>query len=146
MTKRRVRSMSGLSIIELLIALAIISTALISILGFYSYAIRSGMKSKGQTELKYVAEQEMERLLSLPYSSSDLDCYGAFAGKVDYQIKNDTYLIKTTVIYMDPDSGEVSENAPRGPREDTHLKKIIVSAARVDGVGGQIDLVTFKSP
>jgi prepilin-type N-terminal cleavage/methylation domain-containing protein len=140
------RSNSGLSLLEILIAIAIISTALVAILGFYNYAIRAGLKSKGQTELKYIAEQEMERLMSLPYSSAELDSYGAFAGKVSYVIKNETYLIKSTVIFMDPDSGETAENVPRNPREDTHLKKIIVSAARVDGVGGQIDLVTFKSP
>jgi len=135
-----------LSLIEILIAVAIISSALVSILGFYNYAIRAGLKSKSQTELKYIAEQEMERLVSLPYSSAELDSYGAFAGRINYLIKEDKYLIKTTVIYLDPDSGEVAENVPRGPREDTHLKKIIVSAARIDGVGGQIDLVTFKSP
>ncbi len=140
------RSVSGLSLVELLISVAIISTALVSILGFYNYAIRAGMISRGQTELKYIAEQEMERVLSLPYSSPELDCYGAFAGKVDYVIKQEKYLIKTVVIFMDADSGEVAENVPRGRRDDSHLKKIIVSAARIDGVGGQIDLVTFKSP
>ncbi len=144
--KTRVRASSGLSLMEMLIAIAIISSSLIAILSFYNYAIRAGMKSKGQTELKYIAEQEMERLVSLPYSSMDLDAYGAFAGRVNYTIKDDRYLIKSTVIYLDPDSGEIAENVPRGQREDSHLKKIIVSAARIDGVGGQIDLVTFKSP
>ncbi len=140
------RSNSGLSLIEILIALAIISTVLISILGFYNYSLRAELRSKNQTELKYLAEQEMERMVALPYSSPELDCYGAFAGRINYYIRDDKYLIKTTVVFMDPDSGEVAENVPRNNKEDTHLKKIIVSVARLDAQGGQIDLTTFKSP
>ncbi len=140
------RSNSGLSLIEILVAIAIISTVLLSILGFYNYSVRMNFRSQSQTELKYIAEQEMERLLSLPYSSPELDCYGAFAGRVNYYIKDDKYLVKSTVIFMSPDSGELEDNVPRSPKDDTHLKKIIVSAARLDAVGGQVDLVTFRTP
>lgn len=140
------RSASGLSVLELLISITIITTVLVTILGYYNSSIKYGLKSRARSELKYIAESEMERLLSLPYSSPTLDCYGLPVGKTDFRIDQEKFLIKTNVVFLDPDTGDIPNEIPTSREDDTHLKRLTVSAARVDGLGSQIDLINFKTP
>lgn len=139
------RKQSGVTLIELLIAVAVISVVLVPILGFYNLSLRQSFKSKEETTIKFLAEEEMEKFVSLDYYDSSIDVYASPGGRTNF-FERGAYLVKTTVIFLDPETGEVPENYPLNQSQETFLKKIIISVARKDKVGGQVDLTYFKSP
>jgi hypothetical protein len=69
----------------------------------------------------------------------------SFAGKTSFYEKDD-YIVKVNVILLDPATGEVPEIYPVSREQDTRLKRITVSVARRDRVGGQVDMIYLKSP
>lgn len=139
------RSASGVTLVELLVAIAIISSAVISILHFYNQALRNNLKSQERTSLKFLAESEMEKLISLPYDDNSLEVFANPQGRVYFYEKNN-YVIKVHVVLIDPVTGEIPEPYPFGADQDTLLKKFTVSVARKDALAGQVDLIYFKSP
>lgn len=139
------RKESGVTLIELLIAVTVISVILVPILGFYNLSLRQNFRAKEETTIKFLAEEEMEKFVSLNYYDSVLDVYASPVGRTNFFERGD-YLIKTTVIFLDPETGDIPENYPLNEQQDTFLKKVIISVARKDKVGGQVDLTYFKSP
>lgn len=67
-TARRRRS--GFTLIEALIASALLGFSLIVMFGFHSQAVRSNMHARKMTDCTYLAQAEMEELLSLPWTSA----------------------------------------------------------------------------
>lgn len=139
------RSASGLSLIELLMTIVVLSVLFVGILHYYSSSLRATTLSESRSTAKFLAEQEMERLRSLEYTDSDLDAFNSFDGAVQFY-ENKLYIIKAIVVFIDPSTGDVKEPYPVAQDDDTHLKRITVSAARKDGLGGQVDLVSYLSP
>jgi len=139
------RSSSGITLMELLVSLVIISSSLVAILSVYSTTIRLNLQNEARSRSKFYAEQEMERLLSLPYVSRELDAYGSFNGTTQlFEYKG--YIIKTKIIFFDPTTGLPPEIYPFNEKEDPNLKELTVSVVRKDGLGGQVDLINYKSP
>ncbi|MDD9898681.1 MAG: prepilin-type N-terminal cleavage/methylation domain-containing protein [Candidatus Melainabacteria bacterium] len=139
------RSASGLTLIELLVSLVVISISLIPVINFFNATLRQNNQARELTKIRFLAEEEMERIISLNYHHQSLDAVGAFQGKSSFSERG-KYLVKTSVIFLDPETGQVPEDYPLREEEDTNLKQITVSAARLDKLGGQVDLVYFKSP
>lgn len=139
------RTTTGVTLMELLVSIVIVSSALVAILSIYSTTMRLNLENESRTRAKFYAEQEMERLLSLSYFDDELSAYGSFSGSTRlYEYKD--YIIKTKVVYLDPTTGKVPEVYPFNDNEDPNLKQVTISVVRQDGLGGQIDIVNYKGP
>lgn len=139
------RNQSGVSLIELLITIIIISSVLVGIFQIYSTALRINFINEARSKAKFIAEQEMEHLRSLSFNASELDTFNSFLGKVNFK-ESGNYIIKSKITFLDPTSGQIADPYPVTEEDNTHLKEIIVSVVRKDGLGGQTDLLTYITP
>jgi prepilin-type N-terminal cleavage/methylation domain-containing protein len=139
------RDNSGVSLIELLISVAIISVALVPIIGFYNSSLRQTSIVNQQTRVKFLAEEEMEKFISVEYEDASLQCYSTREGNLSFFERNE-FLVKTQVVFIDPMTMDLPDIYPNKKENDTNLKRITVSVSRKDGQGGQVNLVYFKSP
>ncbi len=60
----------GFTLIEVLVATALLGFSLIVMFGFHSQAVRSNREARKMTACTYLAQLELERLLSLPWDST----------------------------------------------------------------------------
>lgn len=141
----KTRNQLGLSLIELLISITIIATILTVIINFYNYSLRQSSIKNIQNKLRFIAKEEMEKLISLPYHSRYLEVFGSFGGKTNF-FERDNYIIKSNIVFINPETGDIPETYPLNKNQDTHLKRLTVSVARKDKLGGQVNLVYLKSP
>jgi prepilin-type N-terminal cleavage/methylation domain-containing protein len=139
------RSNQGLSLLELLVTVVILSMIVVPIINFYNAALRNTVKTQETTKLKFLAEEEMEKFISLEYNDRLLQAFSNSTGVTNF-FERGEYLIKTNVIFIDPATGEVPELYPNQEKDDTFLKQITVSVARKNRMGGQVDLIYLKSP
>lgn len=139
------RSEAGVTLLELLVSLVVITSVLIPILNFFNSTLRQNNQDRELTKIRFLAEEELERVISLPYNDASLDAFGNSTGQTNF-FERDKYLIKQTVVLIDPETGEIPENYPFQKSDDTFLKRITISAAKQDKLGGQVDLVYLKSP
>lgn len=139
------RNNQGLSLTELLISIVIISTALVPIIGFYNSSLRQTNNTNQKSRVMFLAEEEMEKFVSLGYRDPSLECFATTAGNVSFFEKNE-FLVKTNIVFIDPMTMELPELYPVNNEDDTNLKRITVSVARKDNQGGQVNLVYYKSP
>jgi len=139
------RNQQGVTLVELLISIAIISTVLVAILNFYNLSLKQSNKFLQETKLKFLAEEEMEKVISLPYNDPSLEAYGSTAGLTQFYERAE-FLVKTNVVHIDPRTGEIPDIYPVNKEQETFLKRITISAARKDRMGGQVDVVYLKSP
>lgn len=138
------RNQYGQSLIELMVSVVIITTALAGIIAIFPYIIQKNARIKMQAEAVNIAESELERLRSLSYFDDELNAVGSSEGNI--MIRNvGNYLLRLTVKYIDPKSGKEPEKYPSLISEDTGLKEITVSVKRKDNVGSQVDLITYFS-
>lgn len=71
-------SRAGFTLIEVMVASAILGASLIVMFGFHSQAVRSNMNARRLTDCTYLAQTQMERLLALDWKGqstppTDLD-------------------------------------------------------------------------
>lgn len=64
------RSARGFTLIEALIATALLGFSLIVMFGFHTQAVRSNMHARKMTDCTYLAQTQLERLLALPWTSA----------------------------------------------------------------------------
>ena len=71
MSRSRLLRMSeaGFTLVEVLIASAVLGAALVVMFGFHSQAVRSNMNARRETDCTYLAQTQMERLLSLSWTN-----------------------------------------------------------------------------
>jgi type II secretory pathway pseudopilin PulG len=67
---RGANSRGGFTLIEALIATALLGFSLIVMFGFHSQAVRSNRHARKMTDCTYLAQLQMERLIALPWSES----------------------------------------------------------------------------
>lgn len=58
---------AGFTLVEVLIASAVLGASLIVMFGFHSQAVRSNMNARRLTDCTYLAQSQMERLLAVPW-------------------------------------------------------------------------------
>ncbi len=141
----KIRNQSGITLVELLITIIVLSTSLVAIFQFYATSLRSTTKTESRSKSKFLAEQEIERFRALDYNDPELDAFNNFAGKVQF-FEDELFVIKSKVTFIDPKTAIAAEPYPVSFEEDTHLKEVIVSVVRKDGIGGQVDLTTYITP
>ena len=66
----RLRARGGFTLIEALIATALLGFSLIVMFGFHSQAVRSNMHARKITDCTYLAQLQMERLIALPWTET----------------------------------------------------------------------------
>lgn len=62
----------GFTLVEALIASALLGFSLIVMFGFHSQAVRSNMHARKMTDCSYLAQLKMEELMSVPWTASSL--------------------------------------------------------------------------
>lgn len=69
--RRRERSgRGGFTLVEALIATALLGFSLVVMFGFHSQAVRSNRDARRMTACTYLAQAQLERLMSLPWTES----------------------------------------------------------------------------
>ena len=139
------RNHQGVSLAELLVSVVIISVILVPIIGFYNSSLRQTSASNQKSRIKFLAEEEVEKFISIGYRDPSLECFATTGGNISF-LERQEFLIKTNVVFIDPMTMELPTLYPVNDEDDTNLKRITVSVARKDGQGGQVNLVYFKSP
>ena len=138
------RSESGQSMIELMVCIVIITTALSGIIALFPYIIQKNARIQIQGQAVNVLQSETEKLRALRYYDPALDALGGGQGVSSIKA-NGPYLVRVTVKYLDPKTSLPPENYPIDISHDTGLKEVTVSVKRKDNVGSQINLVTYFS-
>ena len=138
------RNQSGQSLIELMVSIVIITTALAGIVAMFPYIIQKNVRIQKQNEAISIAQNEWEKLRALNYFDPDLDALGSIDGMVTIKPERD-YLIRVTVKYVDSKTAKVPDEYPSDISKDTGLKEITVSVKRKDNIGTQVNLVTYFS-
>lgn len=65
------RQRDGFTLVEVLIATALLGFSLLVMFGFHSQAVRSNMHARKMTDCTYLAQLQMERLMSLSWTIDD---------------------------------------------------------------------------
>lgn len=71
MSGRLLRTRAGFTLVEVMVASAILGAALIVMFGFHSQAVRSNMNARRLTDCTYLAQSQMERLLAMDWTSTN---------------------------------------------------------------------------
>ena len=64
------RAQAGFTLIEALVATALLGFSLIVMFGFHNQAVRSNMHARKMTDCTYLAQAQMEKLMALPWDAS----------------------------------------------------------------------------
>ncbi len=138
------RNQSGQSLIELMVSVVIITTALSGIVALFPYIIQKNVRIQMQNKAINLAQNELERLRALEYYNSELDALPGPEGMSSTKAVED-YLVRITIKYIDPKSGKAPNVYPSDVSQDTGLKEVAVSVKRKDNVGSQVNLLTYFS-
>lgn len=76
-------SRAGFTMVEVLIASALLGFSLIVMFGFHSQALRANMNARRLTDCTYLAQTQMERLLAMDWASAARPTDLTNAGSVD---------------------------------------------------------------
>ncbi len=144
------RNNSGVTLVELLVSLAIITLVIFSVLKFYSTNLLTNTKEYKRAELYYRAVEEMENLIAKDYSSADLKTYFNSNSNIRF-LDDGKYLLKIKVESVDPFTTLAPEPYPTKQSEDRLLKKITISAVALEDaeypdMARQVDIFRFISP
>lgn len=75
----------GFTLLEVMVALAIIATTLVTLLGTHAMSLNLAYKHKEQTLVGMFARQKMEEVLSMPYDSVESDSGSFGPGHPEYE-------------------------------------------------------------
>jgi len=64
------RSQAGFTLIEALVATALLGFSLIVMFGFHNQAVRSNMHARKMTDCTYLAQAQIEKLMALPWDAT----------------------------------------------------------------------------
>ena len=138
------RNQDGLSLIELMVSIVIITTSLSGVIAMFPYIIQKNVRIQMQSQAVNLTNNEWERLRALSYYDKELDALGGIDGMSTIK-PVDNFLMRVTIKYVDPKTGKVPNKYPQDISEDTGLKEITVSVKRKDNVGLQANLITYFS-
>ena len=138
------RSESGQSMIELMVSIVIITTALSGIIALFPYIIQKNARIQIQGQAVNLLQSETEKLRALRYYDPQLDALGGGQGVSSLKAEG-PYLVRIAVRYLDPKTSLPPDAYPLDISQDTGLKEVTVSVKRKDNVGSQVNLVTYFS-
>ena len=138
------RSESGQSMIELMVCIVIITTALSGIIALFPYIIQKNARIQMQGQAVNLVQSETEKLRALRYYDPALDALGGIQGMSTISAEG-PYLVRVEVRYIDPKTSLPPKDYPTDVSQDTGLKEVTVSVKRKDNVGSQVNLITYFS-
>ncbi len=138
------RSQSGQSMVELMVCIVIITTALSGIIALFPYIIQKNARIQIQGQAVNLLQNETEKLRALRYYDPELDALGGVQGMSSIRAEG-PFLVRVTVRYLDPKTSLPPDDYPTDISQDTGLKEATVSVKRKDNVGSQVNLVTYFS-
>ena len=103
------RSNKGFTLLEVMVALAIIATALVTLLGTHMMSLNLAQKNKEQTISALLARQKMEELFTTPFDSlaNDSGDFGAdyphYEWELDVEKGDIENLKKVKIVIRYPD-------------------------------------------
>jgi uncharacterized protein (TIGR02598 family) len=86
--KTRTSRKAGFSLIEIVVALGVISFALVAILGVLPLGLKSGRNSAQETRANHLAEQIFATLSTQPFTSANLSSLGSNSTPIDLSLEN----------------------------------------------------------
>lgn len=138
------RNQYGQSLVELMVSVVIITVALSGIIAIFPYIVQRNVRIQMQNNAVNLAQNEWERLRALSYYDEELNALDGVDGMVTIK-EVENFLIRVTVKYVNPRTSGPPEKYPSDVSEDTGLKEIAVSVKRKDGIGHQVNLVSYFS-
>ena len=112
--RRRIR---GFTLIEVMISAAILSGALLVLFGFHARAVSVNGHAKKMTDCTYLAQAEMERLISIPWSAAYEDPYLVDTNGDDTTTDSDPWVfLEQPEGGSEPDARTAQDNPFNGPR------------------------------
>ncbi len=138
------RSEFGQSMIELMVSIVIITTALSGIIALFPYIIQKNARIQMQGQAVNLLQNEIEKLRALRYYDPELDAIGGGLGMSSIKTEG-PFLVRVTVKYVDPKTSLPPDDYPLDISQDTGLKEVTVSVKRKDNIGSQVNLVTYFS-
>jgi prepilin-type N-terminal cleavage/methylation domain-containing protein len=144
------RNESGVTLIELLIALVIISIVIYALINFFSLNLFQNSRELRRAKLYYQAVAKMEELISKDYASRDLESFYSPLNSSKFS-EEANYLYKIQIESINPLTNLVTDPYPIKASEDPLLKKITVTVANLDDYDEkreamQVTVVRFISP
>jgi prepilin-type N-terminal cleavage/methylation domain-containing protein len=90
-SKHLQRGQAGFTLVEVMVASALLGASLIVMFGFHAQAVRSNMNARRLTDCTYLAQTQMERLQSMDWTSASQPTALQDAGMDDgsYSMWND---------------------------------------------------------
>ena len=130
--------------VELMVCIVIITTALSGIIALFPYIIQKNARIQIQGQAVNLVQNETEKLRALRYYDSELDALGGVQGMSVIRAEG-PYLVRISVKYVDPKTSLPPDDYPLDLSQDTGLKEVTVSVKRKDNVGSQVNLITYFS-
>ncbi len=130
--------------VELMVSIVIITTALSGIIALFPYIIQKNARIQIQNQAVNLLQNEVEKLRALRYYAPELDALGGVQGMSSIKSEGQ-FLVRVTVKYVDPKTSLPPDTYPTDVFEDTGLKEVTVSVKRKDNVGSQVNLITYFS-
>ncbi|MBL0732372.1 MAG: type II secretion system protein [Desulfosarcina sp.] len=125
---RKFRSTAGFTLIEILVALVILSIALVTIMQLFSGGLKASRIAGDYTQAIFLAREKMEELLLEEETSAE-----ATGGEFNNNYK---WRAEITPFSLDVDDYE---------KVPVEVYEISVSVSRKDGTGKQVSLQTLKT-
>jgi len=144
------RNQNGVTLIELLIALVIISIVIYTLINFFSLNLFQNSRELKRAKLYYKAVAKMEDIISKDYAARDLESFYSPLNSTKF-LEEANYLYKIQIESINPVTNLITDPYPIKSSEDPLLKKITLTAANLDDYDEkreamQITLVRFISP
>ncbi|UCD56585.1 MAG: type II secretion system minor pseudopilin GspI [Candidatus Hydrogenedentota bacterium] len=103
------RSNRGFTLLEVIVALGIIATALVTLLGTHLMSLNLAQKHREQTLATLLARQKMEEIMTIPFDSLATDsgefgsAYPNYEWKLDVEDTDTENLKKIRIVIKLPD-------------------------------------------
>jgi type II secretion system protein I len=100
---------NGFTLLEVMVALSLIATAFVTLLGTHAMSLNLAQKHKEQMVVSMMARQKMEEVLSLPFDSLEDDsgdfgpAYAEYRWELDSEDTDTDNLKRVTIVIMAPD-------------------------------------------
>lgn len=127
--KRRIRSEAGYSLVEVLVAILLLSLAIIPMVGMFDAGLRAAVVGSNYDKGRALANEKLEEVRSLPYKSPDPASANTANSVVEkYEPPGPaaatqgifTYAVKTK--YVDADFSSNPVNSPMKPQMQVTVK------------------------
>ena len=124
------RSEAGFSLIEVMIAAAILTVGLVAIVAVAAYVSRTNATSNILNVLATTAQDQADKMRNLTWSVTSTDAKLAVGGNLDYSLADDSH--RTQVTNTPAGTLNVSWKVASGPGTIGDMRTITIKAVQVN--------------